>query len=174
MQMSAFLKECYKILKANGVLLLWFTHRSINAWETIIKALCNSKFSVTKIWPTTSELLTRLVTKGNGERLNRTLIIVARKKDYLRESNEKELENLTIELIDDMYETLSKLDVIKTEVEIFLLAAAMCAVTKIKDADKKIDDLISKTKEIAREYIPKLLEKRPIRDKKEYTLDFLE
>jgi len=172
-QMSVFFKECYKTLKDEGILLVWFTHRSLDAWETVINALCNAEFYVTRIWPVTSELLTRLVTKGNGSTLNRTLIIVARKRKALGEIKETELKDHVIRMMEEMRDALSELNVTEIEINTFLQAAAMCAVTRVQNKEKNIQKLISQAKKIAREYIPKLLEEKHVRKKTDSLVDFL-
>ena len=78
--MLEFFKEAYTALKDDGLLVVWFTHRTLNAWKSIISALYGSNFYVTRIWPVTTELLTRLVARKNNNVLDRTLTIVARKK----------------------------------------------------------------------------------------------
>jgi len=135
-QMGKIFEECFKVLNDDGILLVWFTHNSIEAWEAIITALCIGGFYVTKIWPVTSELLTRLVSKGNGLVLNKTLIIVARKRK--EEVSENLLKDYAFHLMEDMYNVLTSLDASEAELHIFLKAAAMCAATKAnlpKDED---------------------------------------
>lgn len=173
--MSIFLKECYKTLKDEGVLLVWFTHKSLDAWETVISSLCNAEFYVTRIWPVTLELLTRLVTKGgNGDStLNRTLIIVARKRKIVKDVKENELKDHVIKMMKEMYDALSELDVTEVEINTFLQAVAMCAVTRVEMEGKNIQELISQAKGIAREYIPKLLKiKKDILEKTTNLRDF--
>jgi len=129
-QMATFFKECHKVLENDGVLLTWFTHRSLEAWKSIIAALYAGDFYVTKIWPVTSELLTRLVSRKNNSALNRTLIIVARKgTDKILE--EGRLEVHVKYLMKEMTDTLIEIDAAPSECSVFLKAAAMCAVTRI-------------------------------------------
>jgi adenine-specific DNA methylase len=136
-QMSKIFEECSKVLTDDGILLVWFTHNSIEAWKAIITALYIGGFYVTKIWPVTSELLTRLVSKGNGPVLNKTLIIVARKRKE-EKIDENLLKDYALHLMEEMYNVLANLGATKTELHIFLKAAAMCAATKAnlpKDKD---------------------------------------
>jgi adenine-specific DNA methylase len=128
-QMGILFSECFKSLKSDGILLTWFTHRSFEAWKAIISALYAGGFYVTKIWPVTSELLTRLVSKRNNLTLNRTLIICARKRDE-KEISESNLRRHAINLMKDMCDVLAKMNATRSELRIFLRAVAMCAVTK--------------------------------------------
>ena len=129
-QMAMFFKECFKVLKKDGLLLIWFTHRSLNAWKALISALYTGGFYVTRIWPITSELLTRLVSRENDSTLNKTLIIVARKRGE-EEISEEELKEYALHLMKEMTEVLAKIDGTRSELYTFLQAAAMCAVTKV-------------------------------------------
>jgi adenine-specific DNA methylase len=129
-QMGKIFGECYRVLKDDGILLVWFTHNSIDAWKSIITALYVGGFYVTKIWPVTSELLTRLVSKGNGTVLNKTLIVVARKKKKEEKIDENQLKDYAFHLMKGIYNVLLNLEATKSEIRIFLRAAAMCAATR--------------------------------------------
>jgi len=129
-QMAVFFKECFKVLKEDGILLTWFTHRSLEAWKAIISALYAGGFYVTKIWPVTTELLTRLVSKENSLTLNRTLIIVARKREK-KETSEEELRDYALHLMKEMTNVLAEIGTTQSELRTFLQAAAMCAATKV-------------------------------------------
>jgi len=129
-QMGVFFGECLKVLKDDGVLLTWFTHRSLEAWKAIISSLYAGGFRVTKLWPITSELLTRLVSKGGDSTLNRTLIIVARKRGE-EETSESELKEYAINFMKEMSDALADIGATQSEFRTFLLAASMCAITRI-------------------------------------------
>jgi len=168
-QMLEFFKESYKVLKDDGVLVVWFTHKRLNAWKSIISALYGSNFWVTKIWPVTSELLTRLVAKNNEEVLDKTLIIIARKKTKeLNIDIETHAFNLTKEIIESLYE----IGATESEFKTFLYASIISSITVIPNnssindpidycysqlipkANKLVDKLISKIeKEIYRKCI---------------------
>ncbi len=163
-QMSVFFKECFKVLKKDGVLLTWFTHRSLEAWEAIICALYAGGFYVTKIWPVTSELLTRLVSKKNSLALNKTLIIVARKREE-KEVSEEELKEYALYLMKEMTEVLAEIGSTRSELRTFLRAAAMCAATKVplpKDVSKPIQfcksELIPRLVKLAEKMFPTMYE----------------
>jgi len=127
-QMARFFKECFISLKDDGILLTWFTHRSLDAWKAIINALYAGGFYVTKIWPVTSELLTRLVSKGNNNVLNKTLIIVARKRRDEKISETK-LKEHVFGMIENMVDALAEVNASETELRTFLLAAGMSGIT---------------------------------------------
>jgi len=163
-QMATFFKECYKVLNDDGVLLTWFTHRSLEAWKSIIAALYAGGFYITKIWPVTSELLTRLVSKQNNLTLNRTLIIVARKR-MDRNLERYKLERHVKHLMKEMAEILMEIGASPSELNVFLKAAAMCAVTRtprsqeIKDPIRYCDGkLIPLSLTIAERFLQPILD----------------
>ena len=157
-QMAEFFRESYKTLKDNGLLIVWFTHRTLNAWKSIISALYGSNFYITRIWPVTTELLTRLVARKNNNVLNRTLIIVARKKNEFNEDMRNHAEKLTYELT----EALEEIGTTKEELKTFLYAAVISSVTvfppkkDIDPVDYCYSELIPRSLEIADSIISKI------------------
>ena len=158
-QMLEFFKEAYNALKDDGLLIVWFTHRTLNAWRSIISALYGSNFYVTRIWPVTTELLTRLVAKKNNNVLDRTLIIVARKKIKIKIDMKEHAQKLASEIINPLQEIGTSLNEIRT----FLYAAIMSSVTVETLRHNPIyycySELIPKSLKIANELIPIIIEK---------------
>jgi len=87
------LKEVRETLKDDGTLIFWFSHRNIDAWKAVVEALSKSKFTITSLIPFPSEHPTRSVTRGGSSGINRVLIIVARKKEMVKERNRTEILN---------------------------------------------------------------------------------
>ncbi len=156
-QMLEFFKEAYNALKDDGLLIVWFTHKSLNAWKSIISALYGSNFYITKIWPVTTELLTRLVAKKNNNTLNRTLIIVARKKPETNISMEEHAKKLAYEIVD----SLKEIGTSNNELKTFLYAAVMSSVTVEPLKNEPIyycySELIPKSLEIANKIISSMM-----------------
>ncbi|MCS7144612.1 MAG: hypothetical protein NZ879_06285, partial [Archaeoglobaceae archaeon] len=124
-QMLEFFKESYNTLKDDGLLIVWFTHKTLNAWKSIMSALYGGGFYVTSIWPVTTELLTRLVAKKNGDVLDRTLIIVARKKKDFGIDMIMHTKKLAYEIA----EALKEIGASKKELQTFLNAAVLSGIT---------------------------------------------
>jgi len=66
--LKSVLKEFYRILKPNGIGIIMYTHKSVVAWEILIKALLESKFTISAAWPIATE------TKGGVRSLNRVVL----------------------------------------------------------------------------------------------------
>ena len=158
-QMLEFFKEAYNALKDDGLLVVWFTHRSLNAWKSIISALYGSNFYITRIWPVTTELLTRLVAKKNNNVLDRTLIIIARKKLETKIGMEEYAQKLAYEIVD----ALKEIGTSSNELKTFLHAAIMSSVTveplKNDPINYCYSKLIPKSLKIADNIIPIIIAK---------------
>jgi len=74
-----FVRETYKVLKGDGVLVLWFTHPTDIAWRTIGDSLYNAGYVVSKVWPLKTEMRTRYKGQVNVVAQETSLVIVARK-----------------------------------------------------------------------------------------------
>ncbi|MEM2277726.1 MAG: DUF1156 domain-containing protein [Zestosphaera sp.] len=77
-EMWRFFKECYKVLKDDGVLVVWFTHSDPEAWEGILSALYASGFTVTRAWTIKTEMAERRVALA-GSAFFSSLALIARK-----------------------------------------------------------------------------------------------
>jgi adenine-specific DNA methylase len=155
-QMLEFFKEAHRTLKDDGLLIVWFTHRTLNAWKSIISALYGSNFYVTRIWPVTTELLTRLVAKKNNV-LDRTLIIIAKKKLEAKIDMKEHAQKLAYEIAN----ALKEISASGRELKTFLYAAIMSSVTVMPLQNDPIhycySELIPKSLDIADEIIPKIV-----------------
>jgi adenine-specific DNA methylase len=175
-QMAQFFKECFRCLKEEGLLVVWFTHKTLNAWKSIISALYSSNFYVSRIWPITTELLTRLVAKKNNNVLDRTLIIVARKK---RQNIKINMEDHAIELAQGIADALREIGTSKNELRTFLNAAVMSSVTVLPLKSNGIDHvdycyskLIPEAMKIANKIIPQI--EKTFQEKIEHPLKVIE
>ena len=53
--LSQSFKEAHRVLKAQGVLTVMFTHKRINAWDTLGVAILDAGFSIDASWPVHTE-----------------------------------------------------------------------------------------------------------------------
>ncbi len=54
-KMEAIFRECHRVLRDDGVLTIMFTHKRVEAWDTLATALINAGFSVEASWPVHTE-----------------------------------------------------------------------------------------------------------------------
>ena len=76
---SSFVRETYKVLKDDGLLVLWFTHPTDVAWRTLGRSLYGAGYVVTRVWPLKTEMKTRYKKQVNVVAQETSLIIVGRK-----------------------------------------------------------------------------------------------
>ncbi|MEB3788751.1 MAG: hypothetical protein GSR72_02525 [Desulfurococcales archaeon] len=81
---SEFVKETYRVLRDDGVLVLWFTHPTDVAWKTVGESLYKAGYVVSRVWPVKTEMKTRYKGQVNVVAQETSLIIVGRKYERRR------------------------------------------------------------------------------------------
>jgi hypothetical protein len=59
-QMQLALSECHRTIQPDGIAIIAFAHRTTSGWEALLKALVNSKWTVTGSWPLETEMPSRM------------------------------------------------------------------------------------------------------------------
>jgi len=54
-RMQAIFAECRRVLKADGIMTLMFTHKATGAWDALAKGLVEAGFVITASWPISTE-----------------------------------------------------------------------------------------------------------------------
>jgi adenine-specific DNA methylase len=54
-RMAAIFTECRRVLKADGIMTLMFTHKATGAWDALTKGLMRAGFTITASWPINTE-----------------------------------------------------------------------------------------------------------------------
>lgn len=78
--MTSTFRECHRILQANGVLTVMFTHKKQEAWEALFTSLIRSGFTITATWPVKTESEHSLH-QAKKNAAQSTVFLVARKRD---------------------------------------------------------------------------------------------
>jgi putative DNA methylase len=55
-KMMAAFKEMHRVLSADGVLTVMFTHKQVDAWDTLGSALTNAGLRIDASWPVHTEM----------------------------------------------------------------------------------------------------------------------
>ncbi|MGB9841557.1 MAG: DUF1156 domain-containing protein [Candidatus Bathyarchaeales archaeon] len=74
-----FIAETSKVLKDDGVLTLWFTHPTAQAWRVVSESLYENNYVIPKVWPLQTEMKTRYKKQVNIVAQEMTLVIIGRK-----------------------------------------------------------------------------------------------
>jgi len=86
--------KLYELLEDEGILVLFFAHKSPEAWHFVLEALRNSGFRITATYPIHTESTESIVARGKKS-IYHSLIIVARKR---KEQKTAYLEDLMEEI----------------------------------------------------------------------------
>ena len=76
-RMAAIFAECRRVLKADGVMTLMFTHKATGAWDALTTGLIESGFVITASWPVNTEAEGSLHIKDKAA-ANSTIFLVCR------------------------------------------------------------------------------------------------
>ena len=76
-RMAAIFAECRRVLKADGIMTLMFTHKATGAWDALTKGLIESGFVITASWPINTEAEGSLHIKDKAA-ANSTIFLVCR------------------------------------------------------------------------------------------------
>lgn len=82
-KMQEVFQEVYRVLKSDGVLTIMFTHKRVEAWDTLASALIHAGFEITASWPvhTESEHSMHIANKNAAES---TILLACRKREASR------------------------------------------------------------------------------------------
>lgn len=78
-KMEQIFDEVHEVLKPGGVMTVMFTHRDMEAWDTLTSALINSGFTITATHPIKTEMSDRVVMQGSAS-VDSSIFLVGRKK----------------------------------------------------------------------------------------------
>jgi len=98
-------QEICRVLKAGGIAIIVYTHKSTSGWETLINSLLDSGLVVTATWPIDTEMKTRLRAKESAA-LASSIYIVCRKLTREKTGWLKEVKQ---EIKDHIYQKLERL-----------------------------------------------------------------
>lgn len=76
-RMARIFAECRRVLKANGIMTLMFTHKATGAWDALTKGLMEAGFIITASWPINTEAEGSLHIKDKSA-ANSTIFLVCR------------------------------------------------------------------------------------------------
>jgi adenine-specific DNA methylase len=76
-RMASIFAECQRVLKADGILTLMFTHKAQGAWDALASGLLDAGFVITASWPVNTEAEGSLHIKDKAAAKN-TIFLVCR------------------------------------------------------------------------------------------------
>lgn len=153
-EMWKFFKECYKVLRDDGILIVWFTHSDPEAWEGILSALYASGFAVTRAWTIRTEMTERRVALA-GSAFFSSLALIARKEGSRIMVGSRELKNLIensevkeaiIVGATEALQSAMESGATQQEAYIMALAGAIAGVTRVRNPLIESAELVGERK----------------------------
>jgi putative DNA methylase len=154
-QMWKFFSSAEKVLRDDGVLVVWFTHSKPEAWESILSALYGSGFVVSKVWAVRTEMVERRVAQ-EGFSFFSSLAIIARKgrerivtgkrgvKDLV---DDRLVRDVIRESLADAYRSARDSRANGYELLIMTLAGAIAGATRVRNPDFETPGTVQATLE---------------------------
>jgi len=78
-KMRAVFARCHMVLKPHGVMTMMFTHKRVEAWDTLAAALISAGFEITAAWPVHTEFEHSLH-QAKKNACSSTILLVCRKR----------------------------------------------------------------------------------------------
>jgi putative DNA methylase len=95
-KMQAIFAECHRVLVDDGVMVVWFTHKRAEAWDTLATAMMEAGFTIEASWPVSTQSETSMHhAKKNSAKS--TIMLVCRKRQSL-DQDETFFEDIEVEL----------------------------------------------------------------------------
>ena len=143
---NAFLKgwkECYRVLKKNGLLVIMSLYRGLGDENWILSSLYHSNFYAVATWPILSERVTRY-NQGKAN-VNFTLLIVCRKRErgIQKIGDYREVRKRLKKLVYKRSMTFFEQDLSKADYFICILGPAMEFFSKYRHVEKSSGEQIS-------------------------------
>lgn len=107
-KMQAIFAEAHRVLTDDGVMVVWFTHKRAEAWDTLATAMMEAGFTIEASWPVATQPETSMHhAKKNSAKS--TIMLVCRKR---RGGNEDEtfFEDIEVELRDAARTAVAKFE----------------------------------------------------------------
>ncbi|RSN72764.1 DUF1156 domain-containing protein [Candidatus Methanodesulfokora washburnensis] len=106
-KMESIFRSIYKALRDEGVFLLWFAHKTGEAWIRTIRALLDSGFSIRMLWGVRSEMEHSIHVSGKAA-LRTSIIFICRKRSeeargYIQDAL-KEMKRTLSEKLVELYD----------------------------------------------------------------------
>ena len=123
-KMNNIFSTQFDVLSENGIMTVMFTHRDMDAWDTLTSALINAGFVITATHPIKTEMADRIGMRGDDS-ADSSIFLTARKSS--EDNNGKN--SLWSDVEDDIYSTAKRAaeDIIDSEYHISKTDTAIAA-----------------------------------------------
>src|SRR5437867_13410912 len=107
MMLESF-RQAFRVLKANGQMVVVYAHKTTLGWATLVDAMRRAGFTVTEAWPMDTEMGSRLVA-ADAAALASSIFLVARKREgaktgFYEEDVRPDLEEIVRERVETLWD----------------------------------------------------------------------
>jgi len=154
---SKSLKEIYRVLKINGIVIVVYAHKTTDGWETIINSLLDSGLIVTTAWPIKTEMKGRLSAQDIAS-LSSSIYMVCRKMKKEPHESYNNVKKQMREYLDKKLDFLWEQDIKGADFFISAIGSAIEVfgkyekITDNADNEIKVPQLLEDVRKIVSEY----------------------
>jgi len=150
-------KKMHSNLKEGGLLVLFFAHSSIDAWDFVVKSLQKAGFRITATWPVHTESTTNPLARGNASIMS-SIIIVARKRKEDRSGYIEEIQEDLQAYIEERLEEFWNYGLRGADLTVASMGATLDVITQYSEiksytGEMKIADVLKLVQTNAAHYV---------------------
>ena len=152
--LESVFKECYRVLKNDGVMAFTYHDRKIDGWKSIYKALINAGFIITAAYPIHSESRTGAHTSSKESIVFDMFLVCNKKNEVCENFNEQNLINKIRNTFDKYIIKLNKINAELTNPDIDnifisqLISKISCMNLNLEEADEVFERIYNRKDEI--------------------------
>jgi len=155
-KLTKVFQEIHRVLKPNGIAVIIYAHKSLEAWDTIINALLKAGLTMTSSWPVKMEMEARLRRRASAALLSSILMVCRKQRkteegeypDVLREIEKRVSERLERFWLEGLRGADYFMSAIGPAVEVF---GRYERVVKATGEEAKVEELLKEVRRIVAE-----------------------
>ncbi len=144
-------------LKDNGILVMFFAHSSIEAWDFVINSLQKAAFRITATWPVHTESTTNPMARGHASMMS-SIIIVARKRKSEKSGYIEEIKDEVESHLKRRLDEFWKYGLRGADLTVSAMGATLDVITQYSEiksytGEMKIKDVLALVQKYVAEYV---------------------
>lgn len=144
-------------LKDNGILVMFFAHSSIEAWDFVINSLQKAAFRITATWPVHTESTTNPMARGHASMMS-SIIIVARKRKSEKSGYIEEIKDEVEMHLKSRLDEFWKYGLRGADLTVSAMGATLDVITQYSEiksytGEMKIKDVLALVQKYVAEYV---------------------
>jgi len=150
-------KKFYENLSDDGILVMFFAHSHVEAWDFVINSLQKSGFRITATWPVHTESPTNALARGNASIMS-SIVIVARKRKSEKSGYIEEIQGEVHEYLIKRLDEFWKYGLRGADLTVSAMGATLDIITQYSDiksytGEMKIKDILVLVQQYVARYV---------------------